>query len=228
MPSSKRTSTRKKGRGRRGVARRRGHKTGTVSITRGGTGFPNKIVMKHKYVELVGLSITSGAKGTYTFSCNNMWDPNVSSIGHQPLYRDQLAAIYNHYTVIGARIKVSFTNASSTYTTPVYCTVYVDDDNAVTNAALVGSIEQKGARVKYLSNSGEPAVLISKWSAKRTFGGSVLSNNQLTASVGSSPTEQSYFILGVQPNDSSTITINALVELEYITVWSELTDIGSS
>ena len=36
-----------------------------------------------------------------------MFHPDKSSVGHQPMYFDQLQAIYDHFTVINSRIKVT-------------------------------------------------------------------------------------------------------------------------
>lgn len=46
--------------------------------------------------------------GWYTLQPNNLFDFDVSGTGHQPLYFDQLSAIYQNYRVRSAKAKVTF------------------------------------------------------------------------------------------------------------------------
>lgn len=63
-------------------------------------GFPRRLYIAHKYVDLVSVSSTAGVVGSYFFKCNGMFDPNTTGTGHQPMYFDNCGAIYNHYTVV--------------------------------------------------------------------------------------------------------------------------------
>jgi len=73
-----------------------------------GAGFPQKMVMTHKYCDKVQLTSTLGVITNYLFSTNGLYDPNITGTGHQPAYFDQMTPIYNNYTVIMSRIKVTF------------------------------------------------------------------------------------------------------------------------
>lgn len=49
----------------------------------------------------------------YTYSLNNVYDPDVSGTGEQPLGFDQYAQFYGRYRVLGVRFVLSFVNTVS-------------------------------------------------------------------------------------------------------------------
>lgn len=48
--------------------------------------------------------------GVHHFSINNMYDPDVKGVGHQPLYFDQYTQVYRKFRVNFARISVTAVN----------------------------------------------------------------------------------------------------------------------
>lgn len=192
-------------------------------------GFPRKLKMVHRYVESVNITSTGGILGTYVFSTNNMYDPNYTSTGHQPLYYDQMVSIYDHYTVIGAKIKVrALLNGTSNIPTDV-CLV-VTDSTSLANSNIDQTIEQYRGKSKLVGGLGSHTVyLTSTWSATKNFGPHPLDNEQLRGAGVSGPPEQMYWFICAQSGDKSTTTsINCLVEIEYIAVWNELKDATGS
>lgn len=47
-----------------------------------------------------------GAVGTYLFSANGIYDPDVTGAGHQPAGFDELMNLYAEYVVVGSTIRV--------------------------------------------------------------------------------------------------------------------------
>lgn len=197
-----------------------------------GLGFPNKLMFKHKYVKDQIISISAGSPTSKTFLCNGLFQPETAA-GHQPMYFDQLTALYDHYTVVGAVMKCTF----STITTgsggspPVICAVNVNDDTTMTPTTMQNVLEltpSVGRVVLGAQNS--QAVIVSKWSAKGTFGGSILANDNLQGTSAANPTEVScwHVVCAVAGGGSDSLSISVLVEIEYIAVWDELKDIASS
>lgn len=196
-----------------------------------GKGFPKKLCMTHKYHENTAVSTAAlGALGYYVYSCNSLFDPNVTGTGHQPMYFDQLCGIYDHYTVIGSKMVVKMCS-SGTSNSPFRVGIYVNDDATVTpttaNALLEHSSNISWKQIPPGCNN--MFTLTCKWGAKKTFGGSILGNDNLQGSVTTSPSEQSMFVLFIESNDGGTVnTLVADISIEYITVWDELKDIVSS
>jgi len=92
--------------------------SGAVTVPRtisSGGGFPEKMITTLRYVETLTLSTTTGTTpGFKIFRLNSAYDPNYTDTGHQPLYYDQLAAIYGRYQVLGSKINAKFAVQSMT------------------------------------------------------------------------------------------------------------------
>lgn len=199
------------------------------SLVNLGKGFPKKMLMTHKYMETFLLTSTSGVFNTYHFCANGMGDPNLSGVGHQPMFHDQMAALYNHYVVIASKITYKVMNAASN-TGLIGVVAFINDDTSVTPTSINAMMEQSSATKGFITyGSSDPVTLMNKWSAKKTFGGSVLANNDLKAVAGSNPTEQSVYTFAVQCLDNAT-TVAVYVEaiIEYVAIWIELKDMERS
>lgn len=99
-----RTTTRKM---RRAVKSRRSAPQ-VARITRTPSGFPQALVMKLKYCsDNLSLTSASAAFDWHTMNMNSVFDPDSSGTGHQPLFSDQLRAIYARYRVSGCKVSVS-------------------------------------------------------------------------------------------------------------------------
>lgn len=195
-----------------------------------GKGFPKKITMTHKYVDVVTVTSTAGSFAKYLFSCNNVYDPNYTSTGHQPMYRDQMAGIYNHYTVIGSKASFRVLNSASN-TGLLGCVLFINDSTTVVPVDIGTATEQTQSKKMGLIPYGAsaPINLSAKWSARKFFGKGVLANTNLGASAGTSPAEQSYYTFCLQCLDgASTVSVYVEVEIEYITIWSELQALSAS
>jgi len=194
-----------------------------------GMGFPKMLKMTHKYVDTVALSSTLGVINFYSFSTNGMFDPNISGTGHQPYYFDQLSAIYDHYCVIGSKIK--FTVINSGNTDPAYgLATFVDDDTTTTATTLDEVVErQTGKLVKVApANNTRTLTLTETWSAKKYFGKDPLDNDELQGTIAANPVEQSYFKIAVQANSTGNVTCVITAEIEFIAVWKEIHEITQS
>lgn len=192
-------------------------------------GFPNKMLMRHRYVETGSLTSTTGSLALQNFRANGMFDPNQTGTGHQPLYFDQMTAIYDHYTVIGSIIRVHFVSAS-TQTLPMIVGIMKNDDTTTTPTAA-GTLCEESGTVSRLLPADDSTVfsLTQKFSAKGTFGGSALSNDNLQGTASADPTEQTIYTLFAQTVDGAgTSTCYTWTEIEYIAVWEELKDIATS
>lgn len=193
-----------------------------------GKGFPKRMCFTHKYVEVVVRNPVT-TMNNYLYSCNGMYDPNITGTGHQPMYFDQLTALYNHYTVIGSKISFKIIPTTAASSAIFYC-VSINDDSTVTPTSIQDMQEAssgKGTIIPAGSNNVSYASLT--WSAKKNWGKSLLSNTLFRGNSSANPSEQQYFVLSVGSLDGVTSTpIYFEVVIEYIAVWQELKDIASS
>lgn len=68
----------------------------------------SKLFVKLNYYDDVELIATNTSTYTeYIFAQNGIFDPDVSSSGHQPRGRDQYAALYDQYMVHGMKFKIT-------------------------------------------------------------------------------------------------------------------------
>lgn len=198
-----------------------------------GRGMPKKMTMTHKYSERNNLTNTTGAPSSIAvaeFYCNNMFRVNKTSGSvHQPLYFDQMMLIYNTFTVIGSKIKVTF--ISGTQGRSCIVGMFVNDKvTAIAPTVTSTMVEQTGAKAGLvLADNSSKVVRTYTWSAKKRIGGSILGNDELHGSNTASPIELNTYALFSQDFGKTTGTIvDYMVEIEYIAVWSGLRDVTGS
>jgi len=177
-----------------------------------------------RYHDSILLTPPSAGVATYNmFSANGMYDPNITLTGHQPLGFDQLVGVfYDHYTILAARIKVKFINASTTAT--MGCGVHTSDtSSAITNFTAI--TEQAGTKTCYISPGGEPKTLTHYCDIRRVLGRkSLLSDPELKGDVSHNPTEQAYFQVSAwAPSGVAFSASQAIcqVTIEYLAVLFE-------
>lgn len=192
------------------------------------TGFPERLVMKHKYIGAFTLNGTTGL-AVNSFKANGMFDPDTTSVGHQPMLYDQMKAIYNHWTVKSSKIKVTF--GQDTQLIGTVTGIYLNDDASVTPTAFYDAAEQRNAVVTMLPKLGAagPRTLKLGYNSKKFFGADGLTNSTLAGDAGTDPTESAQFTIFCQSIDVATsFQISGLVELEYTAEWFELKDLAAS
>lgn len=180
-----------------------------------------------KYAESVVMT-PSGGLVIYQFSCNSLYDPNRTGTGHQPGYFDQLIAIYDHYTVLKSRFKIT-PGVSSSITAAQMACVYVDDDTS-TVTSLAQALEQRNATKCYtwIPGAMNPPQIRYNWDAAKTFGPNPQAQDSLQGTASSNPTEESFYTFVFQDAAAGSTGFTALVEIEFDTVWDELKTINQS
>lgn len=222
-----RKKTNKRKAGKRRVFKRKAKKTYQKTQVSTGIGFPRQIKMVHKYQQTTRLNNTSGSIAFQRFRANGMNDPDQTGSGHQPLYYDQCTPLYNHYTIIGSKIFITFVHSGTGV--PTHCAVVTDDDTA-NSGVMTTLLEQTQNKYTAMSyGNSKPSRLTHRYSAMKTFGKSVMGNNRLQGTLGADPVEQSFFTVYTQPIDGiSNNTVDIVVSIEYIAIWTEMKDIAGS
>lgn len=199
--------------------------------------FPETFTTSLKYVEVVELDCEAlGAPKKYEFRANSIYDPNLTGTGHQPIGRDQFAALYDHYTVIGSKMKATF-YPKGDYTQNVSMFLggmVTDTTNTFTSVSEM--LEQSNSKGNILTKLGTKASVVRnlKYSPRKMFKigkGSIVGNDRICSQVGTNPSEDAIFqLFAVQPDGSSVdpAPIKVLVEIEYIVVFSEKRPLAQS
>jgi len=182
------------------------------------------------YNDVIQFNPQPGILSTLTcvnqFSVNGMYDPDITNVGHQPMYFDNYAAAYNKYrvnfaiitaTVINHSVNtVNVTGAADIITTAqvpnyAYKLFIMRDANSGTTtdypSTMNDVIEQGGADFKWRfvgpSLTGKMPKLKHVCSpsqmARLSF-----KDDSLRASIGANPLAQSYFYVGITSADGVT------------------------
>jgi len=200
---------------------------------------PNRYTCKLRYADEISFDVPNlGVATYYDFRANDLFDPNASGVGHQPMGFDQLALMFNHFTVIGSKIKVRVSPSTGGYTTanPSYWGVALVDAQGRYNGKSIDYIaEQEGhGRIKQfgINNLFDPQFrpTTKGFSLKKFFNaGRSPMEDQFQCSNSASPTDQAFFeIWGCGVGGDDPMSIKMLVEIEYIVVCHEPTPMVQS
>lgn len=185
-------------------------------------GFPNSIITKLRYCDQIQLTSTSGAMTGYVFAANGIFDPDISGTGHQPMFRDNYASIYDQYVVIGSRIKVTMTNVSASNT--AVWGINGDDDSGG-SATLTTKMEQNNSIWNQLGPTGsghDTSILTCTFEPNRDFGVDAKSDGSSQTALGANPTELWCYQVWMAASGANTITCQFTVEIDYTVKWAEL------
>lgn len=196
-----------------------------------GTGLPQKVMVKHKYVQTISQTIASNALGVFAWRANGMFSPYITAGGHQPMYFDQYSALYEHFCVVGAKVtfKVSHNTLPTSDSAYRLC-AFVDSNTAILATNIDGVAEGTLGRTITLVPPTQisQAVKTLNFSAKKTFGKAVLGNKALTGSSTSDPVEQQAFVVCIQGDTGQSTDVLIVAEIEYIAIWTELKEVAQS
>jgi hypothetical protein len=217
---------------------RRGGTTGQstprdVAVMRlGGTipfGFPHQLLTRVRYYDTYAMTVTVGSLGKQVMRWNSTFDPDFTGSGHQPLYRDTYAGIYDHYAVVAAEANIKIVNVFATSPLIVGCVTDDDSSSAGTVSVLCEQNTGEHMMLPPLSGSLSSVTFTPQWNCKRVLGVDPYSSEEYKTAVGSNPTEESYLhIWGTVTDGTSSTSIIVSVELVQTVLWTELTTPSSS
>lgn len=204
---------------------------------------PDSTIVKHKYCcRGVRQLSASAATTNLIFRANGMYDPEYSSSQarqHQPFFFDQMGELYNHYTVLGSKIRVK-----------IWTDGDVDQDNDPMNVCLqlkdaaqspvdaFAVREQPDAVYTTVIGHQRPHNLTKGFSAAKFFGKSrknISGEAELRGTPTADPGELAYFIVTCTDPEtlshSETDVIQQFhyeVEITFTARWTERKNITLS
>lgn len=162
----------------------------------------------------------NGVLASQVFSANGVFDPNISGIGHQPRGLDQLFTLYDHCTVIGAKMTLRALNTSTTVTANVGVAI-TDGSGAFSNSTDI--LEYRGSQIRTLSTLGsgkEQATVVYKLNPNKYLSISKpLSEDSVKNDVTQNPSEQIFFNIAqwnTQGGTSGNVDYVCLIEYDVI------------
>jgi len=108
------------------------------------TGFPQNYNCKLRYVDRATYQATSGGKQQYRL--NGLQDPDYTHTltGHQPLYFDQFAVVYNEYLCTGCKVTITLAQTNDSDNPAIVC--WSVRDNPTINSTSVSHAIEEGNR----------------------------------------------------------------------------------
>jgi len=193
--------------------------------------FPPTITKRMRYSESFTGSCTAGAiTSTQMFRANDLFDPNLTGTGHQPMGFDQLMLWYNHAFVVWSKITCVFKNTAATI--PTVCIRMDADSGALTDydrikefgGCVTETLEVKGSygANKSLSLTADICKL---QGVKRS---NITSCTALSCTAAASPAEVSYYHVTMWDTTAASGSMQVDVVIEYIAQFCEPRDLNSS
>lgn len=216
------------------VVRRRRSFAG-FSVPRGPSmgGFPETLTTTLRYNDLFYFSTSSVAPVGNIFRMNSVFDPDYTGTGHQPLYFDQLAAVYGRYAVLGTKITATFTPRTG-YTEaspkgPFTVGITQNNDGSFPASAQT-MIEQNGtvyADMGTERSGNNVKTLVATYSPLRDVG-LPASDDTLGASVTGNPNTTYWSYVWFSDKSGSTGSMCANVTIEFRVKFLRQTSIATS
>lgn len=147
------------------------------------------------------------------------------------------ATLYNHYTVLGAKIKVTAWSETNNTTYGSVVGIKLDDNGGINNNIqnILEYGKRAGTHYKFLRVTADAShsktVITGKFSSRKFFGIKDPEDNETVgAAIGSSPTDRAFFNIFWGHIDGSTVldTIRCIVEIEYIVKFGEPMEVNGS
>lgn len=185
-------------------------------------GGPRKEVVKLRYNGAACLDLTATGAAYHIFQANSMFDPDHTGVGHQPRGFDQYMTRFDHYTVIGAKIRVDAVNRqATTQGVVVACTT---QDNNTQLVGLDDIMEYPKKHHKILTNDTPRTSLTQNYSCRKFFGGiKPLSDVNQRGSAAANPLEGCYFGVYCNTMDAAigSNCIDILITMDFIVAFTE-------
>lgn len=229
-PSKRRRMYRKKSK-KRFIRRYKNKRRGGVVSRLNRQPFPDRIFTTLYYRDLKIISVAAGATPIEGVPYqSSIYDPQASSGGHQPLWCDQLEAVYSKYRVHGIKYKIKCCNTNTNQLGWMYVlqstTQYTFPTNTNTNTLS----ERRLCQRKSVTTTTNPAIIKGYMPVGRPWGLSkqeMKADEDFEASMGVNPIKMAFLNLMFESMNTSAI-FNVEVELKYLVEFHYRKEIAGS
>jgi len=208
-------------------------------IRRPDFGFPDRMVTKLRYVDNFLLTGAAGVPGANVFRFNSCFDPDLTGVGHQPMYFDQFAGAvgtgpYSRYRVIGAKATVSFMHASAPASTATnYGPIVVGLQTGATSGLYGTNVSSLCEASNCVwTHLGDKAggnnikTLTATYSPRRDLGVST-DDDTISAAYNGNPS-QVFHVIPWKIDTVGAVAVSALVEIIYTVEFFDRNEVAQS
>jgi len=195
-------------------------------IRRPDFGFPDRMITKLRYVDNLELSANAGVVAANVFRMNSCFDPDLSGVGHQPMYYDQLCgavgtAPYSRYRVLQSKITCTYSMESPPSLTaanvgPVIVGLHTSNTSGLFASSVSALMEGSGSKWTYLqdkSGSNNVKTLTATYIPTRDLGLDA-GDDTLAAGSTASPT-QAFHAIPWKVDPVGAGIVNVIVQIEF-------------
>lgn len=201
-------------------------------------GIADRTIVKLIYQDRA--SFTTGATSWARFRGNNIFDPfenssgtgGVNFLNQQPSYRDQYAAIYQTYRVLGSSIKVSLINNLAVTGLPVKVVLYPSDDTGTPTDPFQESTIRR-SRTAMIRPGADQTTTLKNYMSTNVINGvskqAARDADKYLSAIGAGPTDTWYWLLSLASFDQSTAcSVLCTVQITYYVIFADpLVDAGN-
>lgn len=204
-----------------------------------GTPFPREYTTQITFADNVTLTAT-GTPGTYLYSFNGLYDPNVTGTGGQPRYLDTLCganngtAPYYNYRVFASKINVmAFPTGTDAMVMRGYLGVGLYNTTATGPATLAEMRARGDYKVRFINYwyASNALAHIKRYSKVKSLFDikDVKDDNDLVGDFTANPAKAGRWAITWAPYDEvSTRTISMLVKITYYVTFFNRNDVADS
>lgn len=183
---------------------------------------------KLNYSELITYTLSlPNTMSNYVFQ-TSIYDPDFTSTGHQPMWRDTLATMYNRYRVFGIKYTIAIKNTNVSQMTWAYIK-HSDNSTSETNPNALRE-RREGISVMLDSLNGRTNMVRGYLSITKAYGLSkkeFYDDDGFIAAIGANPAKMAYLHIYTLTMNTTAI-IHAQVDLQYYVEFMDRIDVGQS
>lgn len=182
---------------------------------------PRTQIARLRYALSDGITSTAGGIGLKEFRANGLYDPDYTAAGHQPRGFDQWMAMFDHFTVLSAKIHAVFTPITALTNTVGVNLILRDDYTAPGNLDQIyeSRIRKNGW---LLPGQARPVFMNMSVNIKKFFNiKSLMGLSRFQGTQNADPTEQLAFQCTAMDFNSGTVTIGLYGYIDYYVCFTE-------
>jgi len=206
-----------------------------LSPSNGVYGFPQELVTRLRYNDVVRISTTGLALGSYSFRMNSLFDPDFTGTGHQPYYFDQLAALYTRYVVVSSKITVEYMPITDYIATavpvgPIVVGLRTDDNGSVSSTLSTAQEEQLSTTTLIGSPTGgnNKITMVKTYSPSRDLG-LTIDDDTVGAPTNGNPSQVWFAnLFSASIGDAASTTMLCKVQMEFVVKFTKTLEVSGS